>query len=366
MSVIWDARYHNWRCRRRVNGRIMHATFTYKDNAIEWDRNMERRAAGLEPLPRDVTLAQGWALYQEQLEVRGSSETTFRYYECKYKRLEEWFTPVAVLNRIDKDTIQAYLMTRRRASVGNRTIKHELSLLRRITVRSEVEPAWRTPQLRVLDPRRVPPAPEEAARLWRELHGPELTAFGLCLLAGMRASETLRATRTDYDEATRTLALTGRKTSDELVVPVVPTLAALLPRSGRLVPDGESALASGFRRAAQRAGLRSWIGPGLGRHAHATWAIAYGGFTSQHVADALGHALPGAATPRYIHAGAVEPMRRPVAKLVEKTLLAALAALDSGGRTVQFAGRRPPADVRICANRVLETTWKSIGGAERT
>jgi hypothetical protein len=62
MSVTWDARYHNWRCRRRVNGRIMHATFTYKDNAIEWDRNMERRAAGLEPLPRDVTLAQGWAL----------------------------------------------------------------------------------------------------------------------------------------------------------------------------------------------------------------------------------------------------------------------------------------------------------------
>ena len=58
--------------------------------------------------------------------------------------------------------------------------------------------------------------------------------------------------------------------------------------------------------------------------------------------------------------------RRLVSSTVEKTLLAALAALDSGGRKVQFAGRRPPADVRICANRVPETTWKSIGGAERT
>lgn len=342
MSFSWNPRYHNWRCRRRVNGRVMQATFTYKEDAAEWDRNMERRAAGLEPLQRDVTLAQGWALYQQQLEVRGSPETTFAFYRCKYARLEEWFTPVSVLNCIDKDTVQAYLMTRRQAGIANKTIKDELSLLRRLTVRAEVRPEWRMPQLRVVQVRRIPPTPEEAAILWRELHGPALTAFALCLLAGMRASETFRVTRADYDEKSRTLDLTGRKTQDTLVVPVVPTLAALLPAAGRLVPISEWGVASEFRRASKRAGLRNWTGPGLGRHAHATWAIQYGGFTSQQVADALGHLLPGAATPRYIHAGAVEPVRRPVAELVEGTLLAALAALDSGGKVVQFAGRRPP------------------------
>jgi hypothetical protein len=35
MSFVWNPRYHNWRCRRRVNGRTMQPTFTYMDNTLE-------------------------------------------------------------------------------------------------------------------------------------------------------------------------------------------------------------------------------------------------------------------------------------------------------------------------------------------
>jgi len=133
----------------------------------------------------------------------------------------------------------------------------------------------------------------------------------------------------------------------------VDTLAVLLPSSGPLVAATEAAVRSALVRASARAGTRTWSGPGLGRATFSTWAVRYGGFTQEQVADALGHRTPGSATPGYIRAQAVEPVRRPMARLVERVLLEAVAGLQPEARsaeipaTISAALSSTPNDTRV-------------------
>jgi len=337
----WDAGRGVYRCRRQVNKREYRASFRRKPDAEEWERNMDRRTAGLDPLPRIVTLQEAWDLYKAGLREAGSPETTLRYYEVKYARLEGHLSGVAILNRLTGTDIQGYILRRRQGSrpAGNRTLRAELALLYRMTVRAgeahecEIVPAWRMPRLRVVERHRQVPEPEEMARLWHELRGPAQVAVGLCLFTGMRASEAMRAHTRDLSLRDKVLLLRERKTNDEHVVPVVDTLAVLLPPSGPLVAATEAAVRSALVRASARAGTRKWSGPGLGRATFSTWAVRYGGFTQEQVADALGHRTSGTATPGYIRAQAVEPTRRPMAQLVERVLLGALAGHQVQGDT---------------------------------
>jgi len=341
----WDVERGVYRCRRQVNKREYRASFRRKPDAEEWERNMDRRTAGLASLPRIVTLQEAWNLYKTGLRDAGSPETTLRYYKVKYTRLEEHFLGVAILNRLTGTDIQGYVLHRRQGTrpVGNRTLRAELALLYRMTVRAgeahecEIVPAWRMPRLRVVERHRQVPEPEEMARLWHELRGPARVAVGLCLFTGMRASEAMRAHTRDLSLRDKVLLLRERKTNDEHVVPVVDTLAALLPLSGSLVAATEAAVRSALVRASARAGTRTWSGPGLGRATFSTWAVRYGGFTQEQVADALGHRTSGTATPGYIRAQAVEPVRRPMAQLVERVLLGALAGHRAWGDTEERA-----------------------------
>jgi integrase len=315
-----------------VGGRNRKASFRRKADAEEWERARDREAAGLDPLPRLVTLKEGWELYQRGLRQRGSPETTFRYYHVKYDRLEEHFSEVAILNRLATPDIREYVAARQAAKrpAGNRTVRAELALLHRMTVRAgealdfDLIPQWRPPRFRIVEHHRRVPTPEQLAGVWVRLQGPPLVALALCTLTGMRASEAYRARASDVSAENATIRLPRRKAGDELVVALTDTLAALLPGTGRLVRAVHHEVSWAMERASRDAGAPKLTGPGIGRHCFATWAVAHAGFTTEQVADALGHRRPGA-TSHYIHAAAVEPLRRPMAKAIEALLLGAIA-----------------------------------------
>jgi len=343
-------RYHNGlardpktgktHARRWVDGPLYHRCFRLRADAEEYLRNFDRADAGLEARPGTVTLADAWAAYVRQLNQRGQKKgttpdalaETLRFYATKYRAIEREFGAVAALAEVRDEDLDEYVERRRsgRRPVGNRTIRAELLLLRRLTKRAGVTPRWQMPELVVRQRPRRAPSPEEVAKPWRELEGPARTALGLFLLTGTRASEALRLDVANVDRKAKTIRLAARKTSDELRVALVPTLERLLPKSGRAVAASAAAVRSALVRASVRADLPRWSGPGLGRHAFATWAVQLGGFRVADVVDALGHRLPGVATPLYIHAQAVEPMRRPMSRFAERTLLRALRDLDRG------------------------------------
>lgn len=271
----------------------------------------------------NYTLSRSEQDYVARLVERGSPATTHRYYEAKWSSLRSHFGDVPI-TLIGQKEVTDFLMARRKEGCSNRTIRAELTLLSRAYARADLDRPWRLPDLRIEENPRMAPKPAIVARLWRELSGPAKTALALCTLTGMRASEAFRVTADDLDRENNTLRLRGRKTNDRHVVHVCSTLLALLPTEGRLVQAEESAVRSAMVRASERAGIKQWSGPGLGRHCFATWAVEHGGYTTEQVADALGHSRPGLVTLRYIHATATKPLLKPMAELVEKVLLEAI------------------------------------------
>jgi integrase len=333
-NLHYDESAHKWRCRRMVNGRVYKASFTRKEDASEWLRQLERAASGLDPLPALVTLSEAWELYQSGLKQRGTTGETLRYYEAKHAALAAELGEHRVVNRIAQADVSAYIDARREQNIGNRTLRAELALLHRMTRRAGIEPRWKVPALKIEEHPRAVPTPAQLASVWRQLEGPSLVALALCTLTGIRASEAFRAKAEDVDRKGGVLRLSGRKSGDTHTVAVVPTLAELLPRRGPLVKMTPHEVGCQLKRASKAAGVPRLTGPGIGRHAFATWAVAHCGFTTEQVSDALGHAKPGA-TRRYIHAAAVEPVRRPMAKAIEGLLLAELARLQ-GAPVLRF------------------------------
>jgi len=325
---IWhDGAAHVYRVRVMVRGRRYKRSFSYREDAAEWVRMLQREAAGLPTPDPAYTLAQARAAYGRRLEERGSGEETERYYASKWRALAGVLGEEALLGEIDQRRIGEYVLARRGAKrpAANRTVRAELTLLHRCYPLLGIQAAWEVPELRIETHRRAVPPPEAVARLWMALDGPPLVALALCLLTGMRASEAMRLQAADVDRQARTIRLTRRKAGDELVVAVVPTLARLLPARGRLVAAGDWQVRAAIRNASRRAGVTpAWSGPGLGRHCFATWARERCGYTTEQIADALGHSRPGLATTHYLHAQAVEPLLRPMARAVERVFTRAL------------------------------------------
>ena len=326
-NLRYDATARLWRCRRMVRGRVYKASFTRKEDASEWLRKLERLGAGLEPIPQLVTLQEAWAIYRGGLAQRGTTPETLRYYGAKYAALTGILGEHAILNRVTEADVSRYLETRRDGGIGNRTLKSELTFLHRLAERAEAQPRWAVPPLKITENPRKVPTPAQWAAVWRQLEGPAAVALGLCTLTGMRASEAFRCHASDYDAERAVIRLSARKAGDVHVVPVVPTLAALLPAKGPLVKATEHEVSWALEAASKATKGPRLSGPGIGRHCFATWAVALCGYTEDKVGDALGHARPGA-TRRYIHAEAVEPIRRPMALAVEALVLAELGKLE--------------------------------------
>jgi integrase len=344
-NITFDRRHGRYRVRKAVNGREYNRTFTRPEDAEEYVRTLERRAAGLEPLPVTATLAEAEAAYLAKLRERGCSSETLRFYGPKFDALRTAFGAGQDLSRLDDAAISAYLKLRRVGEEGkkkvrsNRTLRAELALLHRVSRLVKVRPTWDIPDLVVPNqPRRYVP-PEELAHLWVALadRSPAKIALGLCALGSLRASEAFRATAAHVASDRTVLALAGpeRKTGQPHTIPLVRTLTAQLPARGALVGAVHHEVAYVLKRTSRRLGLPAWTGPGLGRHVFASWAVKYAGYTSGQVAEALGHARPGAVR-FYVHGEAVESLLRPMAEQVERVLLEAIAALDTGAEVLPF------------------------------
>ncbi|HVN31608.1 MAG TPA: hypothetical protein VMT45_06440 [Thermoanaerobaculaceae bacterium] len=57
-NITFDRRHGRYRVRKPVHGREHNRTFTRLEDAEHYVRTLERRAAGLEPLPVTATLAE--------------------------------------------------------------------------------------------------------------------------------------------------------------------------------------------------------------------------------------------------------------------------------------------------------------------
>jgi len=70
--------------------------------------------------------------------------------------------------------------------------------------------------------------------------------------------------------------------------PLVCKGTASEPKRGALVGAAHHEVAYVLKRTSHRLGLSRWTGPGLGRHAFASWAVRFAGYTSGQVTEALG------------------------------------------------------------------------------
>jgi len=168
-------------------------------------------------------------------------------------------------------------------------------------------------------------SPEEIAALWRHLSPAARIPCGLCLLAGLRVSEAMRADQSWVRREQRELWVRVRKEGDPIKTALVDTLAALLPTSGPVVTIGEHVLDHELERASKAADIAPPLrGPGVLRHHCATWPVEYGdGKWSEHDARlVLGHRTTGV-TARYVRSQGVA-RKRLFLEEVERLFLAAL------------------------------------------
>jgi integrase len=348
-NVKYDAARRVYRVRKQVKGQRVAKSFPHREDAEDWLRSRDRQAAGLEPLRMPLSLADARDRYLAHLGEIGASPETMRYYAAKFTALVTVLGAGCDLAQLDDARISAYLGARRdksgdKKARSNRTLRAELALLARISRLSKIRPLWDMPKLIVtMNPRRYV-APDELARLWSALEQgePAQVALGLCALGGLRASEAYRATAADVDRVNATLTLGGprRKTGHPHTIPLVPLLLGLAPRHGALVAAKPVQVSWRLERLSRTLGIPSWTGPGLGRHSFASWAVRFGGFTGSQVADALGHARPGAIR-YYIHAEGVETLMRPMALRVESVLLHALNGLADDAAVLPFRADGP-------------------------
>jgi integrase len=220
---------------------------------------------------------------------------------------------LATITQRDVDDLAAKLGEGRNGSTVNKVLAELGRLYRHVgaTPRFKLERVSAQPKTRwVLPASRV-------AVLWRHLDGnPAQVAVGLCLLAGLRASEAAAATA-DWVQGDE-LHVRVRKTGTANRTAIVPTLGAILPKEGKLVQASENEVCQALRTASRLAGITpAYTGPGAFRHHCATWAHE-AGYTQEQVALLLAHKRPGV-TGRYLHAQAIG-LKREILLRVERTL----------------------------------------------
>lgn len=342
-GLAWDADVLAWRCRRQVRGRIHKASFrarsgahaqvaAAKVRALDWLGMMDRLAAGLPVESAAPTLTEAWASYLRRLQVLERSELTATYYARMRAALEGGLGAQTPLGLIDQVDVEGYVATRRRPGVdddgrprrgvGPGTVTKELRALETVYRHVKVRPKWSLPPLSHHPKERQVRTPAEVARLWLELEPEVLPAVGLCLLAGLRASEAYAATSEWLRREEGELLVRLRKTGGWNRTALVGMLAEVLPGEGPLVTLGEGQVRAALARGCRRAGLSpAYAGVGAFRHHCGTWAHELG-HSREEVGLVLGHSRPGA-TGRYLHSQAVVAKRR-VLEAVEELFKAAV------------------------------------------
>ena len=310
--------------------------FTHKTRALveQWLEERDRERAGLPASGRSrrFLLRQAFDGYLAELKRYRRPATTIQYYGNKFTQLREGLGEDGFVDWLGQAEVDAYI-TQRLEQVGIGTVLKELRALATVCTWLKLRREWDIPRMLAEShkpKRRRIPSVETAARLWLRLELPARAAMGLCLLAGWRAQEALRATAAWCDWRARELYLPeeGTKEHEPNRTAMVATLAKVLPRKGRLVAATKGQVTAAFRRASAAAGVEPAIqGPGIFRHCCGTWLaeLGYGRDDRQLI---LSHAH-GDVTERYTHSQLVGRKREMLRKL-EAYFLKAVAGVRRG------------------------------------
>ena len=310
-------RYH---VRVMIGGRVIQRAFPTRRAAVAALEHYSLQAAGIPTETVAPTLAEALEVYVERLALLQRSEATEDYYRRRMKPLIVALGELR-LDRLDQRRLEEYVGERSQ-EVGAGTVNKELHALVTICRHHGLTPAWRLPSLSHHPRSRMVQAPAVVALLWRELSPPARAAVGLCLLAGMRASEATAAEASWVHG--EELWVPVRKTGGWNRTALVATLAAARPRERKLVTVDDAPLRYELEKVSKRHGITPpYRGPGAFRHHCATWAVD-AGCTRDQVREVLSH-QGGTVTDRYVHSQAVAIKRR-VLETVEGVLLEALGA----------------------------------------
>jgi len=309
-----------YRARTVLRGKVR--KFTHKNRALveQWLEERDRERAGLPASGRSRRhqLRQAFDGYLAELRKYRRPPTTVQYYGNKFTQLREGLGEDGFLDWLGQAEIDAYITERlEQVSVG--TVLKELRALATVCTWLKLRSTWEIPRMLAEShkpKRRRIPTVAVAARLWLQLEPPARASMGLCLLAGWRAQEALRATAAWCDWRARELYLPeeGTKEHEPNRTAMVATLARILPRKGRLVAATKGQVTAQFKRASAATGLEPSIqGPGIFRHCAATW-LAELGFGRDDRQLILSHAH-GDVTERYTHSQLVGRKREMLRKL---------------------------------------------------
>jgi integrase len=200
-----------------------------------------------------VTLA---ALVGEVLEDMALRKKTSARTDVSHaKRLDEYFGTTRAVT-ITEATIAAYVVWRRGAGAADKTIDHELALMRRAFRRPGAPPSPRIPLLvsKHANARRGFLTEKQFRALLRALPPGETDLRDLIewfWWTGMRPAEIARLTWEDVDGDVLRLAAADAKTGRARLIPLVGPLAAIIKRR-RAVQDGALIFHVKGRRAAAK------------------------------------------------------------------------------------------------------------------
>jgi len=323
-----------YRARTVVRGKVR--KYSHKTRALleEWIEERDRERAGLPASGRTRRhqLRQAFDGYLAELKRYKRPTTTQQYYSNKFTQLRGGLGEDGFLDWLGQAEIDGFI-AQRLEQVGIGTVLKELRVLATVTRWLKVRTEWEIPRMLAEShkpKRRRIPSVEAAARLWLRLEPAARAAMGLCLLAGWRAQEALRATAAWCDWRARELYLPeeGTKEREPNRTAMVATLAKVLPRKGRLVAATKGQVTAQFKRASRGAGVEPAVqGPGIFRHCCGTWLaeLGYGRDDRQLI---LSHAH-GDVTERYTHSQLVGRKREMLRKL-EAYFLKAVAGVRRG------------------------------------
>jgi len=292
-------------------------------NAELWLERKEAEILGLPVESGPVLLSEAAELWQDKLRTRNRAENTIKYYRVKHTIITKEMGDMPLQN-VTQLILDEYVRHRTERGIGPGTINKEIDAFKRLYAVTDVKPPWRYEGMSHSPKERRTRSPQEVRALWGYLPLEVRVVSGLCLFAGLRASEAFRVQQSWINRGDKILEVLTRKRRDTLRTALVDTLADLLPESGPVVRVDEYECDRALQKASQAVGIKPpFRGPGIFRHHCGTWGIDYsdGKFNKTHAMMVLGHQT-GGVTGRYLDTQLVT-QKRQFLEAVESAFLTA-------------------------------------------
>jgi hypothetical protein len=299
--------------RKMIGGRVVQRAFPTKRAATMFVEHLVLEAAGVYLAEFVPTLTEATDEYVRELKRLDRSPHTVAYYGLRRKPLDAALgaTP---LDRITQAAINEYVEARQ-TEVGNGTINKEITALKTIFTAAGINQRWRLKKLSHRPKRKRVHPPAVVRGLWDRLSTPTRCAVGLCLFAGFRAEEVLRAHASwvHGEEIDCEMEKSGGDTNRTWLVK---TMRDILPKRGNLVTVSKNVIRHELEDLSIELKIDPpYRGPGSFRGHCSTYAADLG-FARDEIKLVLGHQF-GDVTDRYIHSQQIAKKRK-LLEAVEK------------------------------------------------